>query len=259
MNEAERQRRFLARLLAATAEGGDALALHEGGERARHGHAAYRANADASAARALATAYPTVQQLVGEHDFAILARDHWRDAPPQRGDLGEWGEGFPDAIEADARLSDWPYLADCARLDWALHRCERAADATFAAASMARLGDTDPSRLVIELRPGVAAIVSRWPIALIHAAHRGDDPQAFDAVSEAIAAGRGEAVVVARDGWKAVPRTVDAPVVPWMQRLAECPDLAAALDDAPTGFDFAAWLADAIARGWLKGIRVLSD
>jgi len=259
MNEAERQQRLLARLFASQHDCGDTFALHEEGERARRGLAAYRANADASAARALGTAYPTVQQLICEHDFAILAREHWRAAPPRRGDLGEWGEGLPAAIEADPRLADWPYLADCARLDWALHRCERAADEPLDAASVARLGDTDPSRLVLELRPGVAAIASCWPVALIHAAHRSDDPRVFDKVSDAIAAGQGEAVVVAREGWKAVPRTVAAAVVPWMERLGTGIDLAAALDDTPAGFDFAGWLADAIAHGWLKGIRVVAD
>src|SRR5204863_65107 len=90
MNETERQRRLLERLLAAAPDA-ESLALHQRGPRALRGLQAYRANADASAARALATAFPTVQQLVGEQDFARLARDHWRACPPQRGDLGEWG------------------------------------------------------------------------------------------------------------------------------------------------------------------------
>jgi len=256
--EVERQQRLVARLLADTVDV-DALTLRERGARALRGLQAYRANADACAARALATAFPTVQQLVGEHDFALLARSHWRAEPPRRGDLGEWGEAFAAALEADPRLADWPYLADCARLDWALFRCERAADTTLDAGSMARLGDTDPARLVLELAPGVAVIVSPWPIAQIHAAHRSEDPRAFDAVGEAIAARRGDAVVVSREAWKAVPHIVDAAAAHWMQRLQQGVDLATALAEAPPELDFGAWLATALPRGWVKGIRVPGD
>jgi hypothetical protein len=256
--EADRQRRLLACLLADRADAG-ALATRESEARALRGLQAYRANADASAARALGSAFPTVRMLIGEEDFAHLARRFWRTQPPERGDLGEWGAGFADWLAADARLADWPYVADCARLDWALHACERAADAELDTASVARLGDTDPSRLVIALAPGLALIDSRWPIAQIHAAHRDPDDAAFDAVREAIAHGQGEAVLVARHGWKAVPTTVAAAQARWIQSLLDGHHLGRALEQAPEGFDFGAWLATALQAGWVKGIRVLPD
>ena len=256
--ESERQQRLLEALLAAEADAGT-LPVRERDTRALRGLQAYRANADASAARALATALPTVQMLVGEDDFALLARAFWRAAPPQRGDLGEWGEGFAAFVEADARLAEWPYLADCARLDWALHCCERAADNRFDADSIARLGDTDPSRLVLELAPGIAVIASPWPIAMVHAAHRSEDPRAFDAVRQAIGQRQGEAVVVAREGWKALPRVVHCATASWMQAVAQGATLADALAQAAEGFDFGAWLSTALSSGWVKGIRVLPD
>ncbi|HJV63210.1 MAG TPA: putative DNA-binding domain-containing protein, partial [Albitalea sp.] len=116
-DEAERQRRLVASLLAARADI-EGLPLRESGARALRGLRAYRANADASAARAMASAFPTVQMLIGEEDFAQLAREFWRAAPPLRGDLGEWGDGLADWIASHAQLAAWPYLADCARLDW---------------------------------------------------------------------------------------------------------------------------------------------
>ena len=72
MNEAERQQRLLASLLAAHA---DIASLDTRGSSARalRGLQAYRANADASAARALATAFATVQSLIGDDDFAQRA------------------------------------------------------------------------------------------------------------------------------------------------------------------------------------------
>src|SRR2546423_297122 len=112
---------------------------------------------------------------------------------------GRAGHGLPSAsrrMTVDPRHAEWPWLPDCARLDWALHRCERAADTGVDASSMARLGDTDPARLVLVLAAGVAVVESAWPIAMIRAAHRGDDERAFIAVSEAIAEGKAEAVLV---------------------------------------------------------------
>ncbi|HEV7912905.1 MAG TPA: DNA-binding domain-containing protein [Albitalea sp.] len=255
MNAAEldRQRLLLERLFA------ESLPIAGTGDRAMRGLRAYRANADASAARALAGALPTLARLVGDDDFARLARDFWRAQPPSRGDLGEWGEGFAAWIESQPRLADWPYLADCARLDWALHRCERAADTTLDTESIARLGDTDPSRLIIELAAGLALIESRWPIATIHAGHRSQDDRAFDAAREAIAERRAETVRVARQGWKAVPAIVDAATARWTRSLLDGADVGIALEQAGTHFDFGAWLAAALAAGWLKGIRVLPD
>ncbi|MBL0094465.1 MAG: putative DNA-binding domain-containing protein [Piscinibacter sp.] len=89
MSEAEARRQR--QLLAALSLRGEPPALRERGARAERGLAAYRANASALAERALAAACPTLQAMLGEADFAALARAFWRDHPPQRGDLGEWG------------------------------------------------------------------------------------------------------------------------------------------------------------------------
>jgi hypothetical protein len=256
--EAQRQQRLLACLLADQADAG-ALPARGPQARALRGLQAYRANADASAGRALAAALPTVQRLIGEDDFAHLARRFWRAQPPRRGDLAEWGEGFADWLAADERLVDWPYLGDCARLDWALHACERAADVELDAGSMSRLGDTDPSRLVLVLAPGLALIDSRWPIARIRAAHHDPDEGAFERVREAIEAGQREAVLVARHGWKAVATVVAPADAQWMQSLLAGHDLGRALEAAPEGFDFGAWLAGALQAGWVKAIQVRPD
>jgi hypothetical protein len=256
MNEAERQQRLVARLVADVADT-QGLAVRERGARALRGLQAYRANADASAVRALAAAFPTVHLLVGEDDFALLAREHWRASPPQRGDLGAWGGAYADALRGNPRLADFPYLADCARLDWALFQCERAADATLDAASMMRLADTDPGRLVPETMPGVALVASPWPIAQIHAAHHGAGD--FAAARATIASRRGETVLVARSGWKARVHVLDAVTARWMASLRDGADLSRALDAAGPAFDFGAWLAGAIEHGVLKGIRVLAD
>lgn len=253
--EAQRQRALLERVRGAAFDAA-AAALAQVGVRAADGCAAYRANADAIAERALGAAFPTVRALVGAGDFAHLARDFRQRDPPECGDLGEWGARFPDWLGAHAALAEWPYLGDCAHVDFAVHRCERAADARFDAASLDRLDRVDPARLHLKLVPGTAALRSAWPIAAIRAAHDGGD---FAAVRAAVAARRAECVLVARSGWRATVQRIDATTFEWTRMLLEGVDVASALDRAGPGFDFAAWFATALRAGWLQGVDGSAD
>jgi hypothetical protein len=254
MNEAERQQQ----LLAALTDGADhAGGLRETGARAARGLEAYRVNRDAIAERALASTFATVQALVGTADFRRLVQEFWRADPPQRGDLGEWGDAFPGWLAAQVALTAWPWLGDCARLDLAVQRCERAADAPFDAASFARLDTTDPARLRIELLPGSAVLRSAWPIATIHRAHQlegADAEPAFAAVHAAIAAQRGECALVARRGWRALVHPLTPAEADWTEDLLDGVDLAAALQRAGAHFDFTAWLATALRESWLQSV-----
>ena len=261
MNEAQRQQALLVALAAADPAPAT-LALREAGERAARGLEAYRANAAALADRALAVVFPTVRTLVGEKDFKHLARGFWLADPPARGDLGEWGDAFPRWLEAHGQIANWPYLGDCARLDLALHRNERAADAVFDAASLGLLATTDPAQLRMALMPATVLLRSAWPIASIHAAHRLEGIQAeraFDAVRAALAAARGEQVLVVRQGWRAVVHRLDPVRAGWTRSLLDGVSLGAALDRAGEGFDFAAWLATALRESWVKGVVAAND
>ncbi len=226
---------------------------------------AYRTNGVANAARALEAAYPTVRALVGADGFQLLARELWSAHPPVLGDLAQWGESLAAFLELHPDLSHWPYLGDCARLDWAVQRCERAADAQWNAASIARLGDTDPQQLQLQLRPGLAVLASRWPVVTIHQAHRdGAAPDALDAARDAVQAAVAESALVCRSGWRAQVHRVDQVTVLWTQRLLAGDSLACALDavsdaSAVSPFDLAGWLTTAIAEGWLKEITVTGD
>lgn len=259
MNEAQRQRALLAALASDSAS---MPALRESGPRAARGLEAYRANAESIAERALASAFATVQAMLGADDFKRLAKAFWRAGPPERGDLGEWGEALPTWLAAQPGLVRWPWLADCARLDLALHRCERAADATLDAASLGLLESSDPSHLQFVPMPGTALLRSAWPIATIHRAHELEGEaaeRAFEAVREAVAAQRGEQVLVARRGWRSIVHPLDTAGAAWMQDLIDGVNLAEALAHAGEGFDFAAWLGTALRESWLKGVVAAND
>ena len=255
--EAARQSALLA-ALRGTAPAPSAR-LAEQGARLQLGLEAYRAHAAATAERALAAAYPTLLALVGAEDFARLARALWRDAPPQRGDLAQWGQDLPTFVEAQADLAEWPYLGDCARLDAAIVRCEGAADAVLDRDTLGWLAEHAPDTLRLRLAPAVQLLASRWPVAALHAAHRHDGDAAVAAVREALAAGNAESVVVARTGWRAEVTPVDAPVFAWMQALQARRTLAEALQRAGPEFDFNAWLLQALQRGWLWKAELVAD
>lgn len=227
------------------------------GPRAQRGLQAYQANAGVLAERALQAAFPTLQQLLGEAAFAALARAFWHAQPPQRGDIATWGDALPGFIAGDAQLADEPYLADVARLEWALHEAERAADGA-APRGLEHLATADPAMLRLQLQPRAALLVSPHPVLTIWQAHRSTADDRFAPVQEAFAAGRGEAVWVRRRGWQAEPLGVDTTTAGFVGALLAGQSLAAALQAAGEGFDFTAWLLEALQAGALAAVEEIA-
>jgi len=218
---------------------------------ASQGVAAYRSNAGALAERALASAYPTIAAAVGAKSFAALARHFWQTHPPLRGDVGEWGGALPDFIAASAQLADEPYLADSARLDWAVHAATRAADVSAAwPPSLDALSSTDPAALRVQLAAGAGVLASRWPIVTIWQAHHGGED--FAAVRAAFDAAREETAFVWRDQRFVVHvEALDAADTRFTAALLGGHSLAAALDAAGASFTLDRWLERALRSRWL--------
>jgi hypothetical protein len=191
------------------------------------GIGAYRNNQRALAAQALAVPFARLLNALGEEDFASLAWTFWRAHPPESGDLAQWGgalEGF--LIERAGEASGLP---DLARLDWASHRTERAADAVLDAESLALLGTTTPEQLWLALRPGVALLAQR------------DGP-----------------ILVWREGWRATSQAVSLAEAAFVRAVLDGVNLATALvkgSALETDFDFGAWLQAALQHAWLQGVR----
>jgi hypothetical protein len=151
------------------------------------GLAAYQANGHELAERSLRAAYPVVAALVGGDSFATMACELWHRHPPVRGDLACWGDALPAFVDHNPQLADVPYLADVARVEWALHRAAGAPDAGADPASFALLTQADPATFTLRLAPGTAVVTSDWPVASLVTAHLHEDP------SLAVAAGRVQA------------------------------------------------------------------
>lgn len=223
------------------------------GAKFERGLAAYQANAGALAERALAAAYPTLQQLLGEDSFAGLARVAWRRQPPQAGDIALWGGSLPAFIADDQALAAEPYLADVARLEWAVHQAASAADAA-PPQGLELLATHEAAVLWLRLAPGTAVVSSVHPVASIWHAHRSTAPDRFDAVRAAFAAQRGEHALVLRDAWRVTVSAVPAQQARFCAAVLQGHNLAQALQAGGAEFDFEAWFIQALQQQRLAGV-----
>lgn len=229
------------------------------GPRFTRGLQAYRANAGALAERSLAAAYPTLQQLIGEESFAALARHFWQVSPPERGDLGCWGGGLASFVAEAPELAAEAYLADIARLEWAVHTAGTAPDDEAPAAGLGLLGAADLENLHLRPRPGTALMVSPHPVLSIWRAHREEATRhgdRFAAVHAAFARGVGENALVWRYGWRVEVVDLEAIDACFTQHLLQNHTLGQAwrAASAQGTFDFEAWLVVQLQRGWIGEI-----
>lgn len=254
-NEALRQQLLLRTLWRDAPPGVVAGWLRDSPQRITRGLQAYRAHAGALAERALGAAFPTVALLVGEESFAALARALWQAQPPQQGDIAQWGAALPAFIGAAPQLADEPYLADVARLDWAVHRAELAADGDASVQGLQQLADGDPATLRLCLAEGVALIASPHPVVSIWQAHRSNAAERFAPVRAALARGDGERALVHREGFAVRVLAVPEATAGFMQALRAGASLGHALDAAGPGFAFDGWLVQALQQGWLRSVE----
>ena len=246
------------------------------GPHMQRGLQAYQAHAGALAERALAAAYPSVQQLLGEASFAALARAFWHHRPPVVGDVACWGESLAAFVAAAQGLAEEPYLADLARLEWAVHTAATAADTTPTAFGLQRLAEADALLLRLVPQAGTALVDSTHPIVSIWQAHRQpaavDEPldERFAPVREAFAQQRAEPALVWRQGWRVQVAAVNATEAFFTRRVLNGEALGAALqasaspnqyttentteNTTETAFEFQPWLLLQLQRGWLAGV-----
>ncbi|HEY6511410.1 MAG TPA: hypothetical protein VI032_05495, partial [Burkholderiaceae bacterium] len=191
----------------------------------------------------------------GEESFALLARALWQRQPPACGDLARYGDALPAALGDDPQLASEPYLADVARVDWAVHAIEHAADVTAPPAELSLLAELDPSQLVLRLRPALTLVASRWPVVTIWHAHRCQGADRFAPVRQAFADGVAETALVARPQWRAAVSALDEATGRFMLALQGDATLAAALDAAGAAFRFEPWLHEAVGQQWLQGVE----
>ena len=124
---------------------------------------------------ALAATFPTVQAIVGENFFQSMARTFVAQDLPQQPVLAEYGAGFPAYVAGYGPAAALPYLADVARLDWALNLAFHSpVSARLAAEDLAGMAPDRLLGLRLALAAGSTLLQSPYPIDRIwHAAQPG--------------------------------------------------------------------------------------
>lgn len=143
----------------------------------------YRNHYQITLTEALMATFPVVTRLVGERCFSGLAREFAMLSPPKSPCLFEYGAGFPLYLAAVPTLHALPYLADVARLEWAINDARHAADVpVLTAGALTRLPPASLTNLVLTLHPSSRVLASRYPIDRIWRTNQlGSDP--FESVS----------------------------------------------------------------------------
>ena len=216
----------------------------------------YQANRAVLAERTLASTYPVIAQLIGVESFQPLARHFWQQHPPQRGDMGQWGAQLPEFLAAAPQLADEPFLADVARMEWALHRAASAPDAVLDAASFALLSSVDDAQPVgLSLSPGTVLLDSAYPVVSIINAHLLGQPT-FEEAAALLRQGKREYALVWRQAFKPKVRLMRAAEYQLITALKNNSPLDSALDQASSiepAFDFNTWLTQAVQTGLVTG------
>lgn len=130
-----------------------------------------------SLAAALAATYSTVEAIVGEDFFRTMAKAFAATDLPRQPVLAEYGGAFPAFVAGYGPATSMPYLADMARLDWALNLAFHAPWRDRL--SVSDLADLPPEGLLasrVFLAPGSALIRSAYPIDRIWHASRPGAP-----------------------------------------------------------------------------------
>lgn len=182
--------------------------------------ALYRGNLAAVWEKALVEAYPVVRQLVGEEFFDALACAYGRAIPSRSGDLNVFGDRFAQFVSTFPQVQSMPWLADVARLEWAVHRAHYAADAP--AIDRAHLAALTPEELLatrFSLHPATAWVESRFPVATLWRAHQAQSNVALPDTLD-----RAEQALIVRPQWRVQVLSSSA---------AEIAALTCLRDDAP--------------------------
>jgi hypothetical protein len=128
----------------------------------------HRRHITKSVAAALAATFPTVAAVVGEEFFGLLARDFMAVTLPSDPVLSRYGEHFDRFVAAKQEMHGLAYLADVARLDWAMNVAFHAPlEPRLSAADLAGWPPDALPGLSVWLPAGVSLIESAWPLDLI--------------------------------------------------------------------------------------------
>jgi hypothetical protein len=203
--------------------------------------------------KALRLSYPAVHRLVGENFFDGAAGLFIAQCPPRAAYLDEYGEKFPEFLGNFQPAASLVYLADVARLEWAVSRAIHAADIepldlARLSPRLAALSPAEQSRVALVPHPAVALLRTATPADVIWRAMLSRDDAALAAVDVDAGAAPAHLMVERRATGVEVSR-LDAAEWRFAAALCEGRAIEAALAEAPDG------RADVLLAGHLAAGR----
>jgi hypothetical protein len=125
--------------------------------------AIYRNNYFASLIDVLKDTFPTILKLVGNDFFSMLCKEYIKNEPPNSPILIDYGYSLPHFIEGFSALSNFPYMADVAQLDYLRHQAYYTEDATtLTSADYAHFDVASLGAALIYLHPSVSLFSSNY-------------------------------------------------------------------------------------------------
>jgi hypothetical protein len=208
--------------------------------------AIYRNTCLGTLINALRLSFPAVQRLVGAEFFDGGAREFSRRHPPASAWLNEFGAGFPGFLSAFAPAASLPYLAEVARLEWAVNRALHADDAPgLDLARLASLDESARARVSFTAHPGLSLLRLEFPADAIWRAVLDQDAAAMAAID---LAGGPVHLLIERDAAGVQVRRLNAARWQFTARLCAGAPLYAVLEHGPDA-DISAWLAEHLSSG----------
>lgn len=213
----------------------------------------YRNHVVISLREALRATFPVVCRLVGEDFFAGMARAFIAVHPPHSPCLFEYGAALGDFIADFAPAASLPYLADVARLEWAMNAAYHAKSEPPIDPAVLAVADPDAlARSILLLQPSLHLVTSPYPVDTIWRANQADR----DGAGVDLSAGDCR-LLVWRQGDDAVFQTLDAAAAAFVGATLAGQTLGSSLEqaaDAAADFDPGAALAHLLSSGLIVGL-----
>lgn len=211
----------------------------------------YRNNIAVGLTDALAASFPVIEKLLGEQNFKGVIGIYLRQSLPPTPLIPDYGIDLPEFLAVFPQLSHIGYLADIARLEYALRQSYNAADST--AIDPDALQSLDPEALMaahFTLAPSLHLIQSPWPIHAIWQMNMQENAPAPPAVAQD--------VLITRPEFDPAPHLLDTGAATFITALKQGQTLGEAHASTTTTapeFDLSTALGLLLAGGCITDIR----
>lgn len=146
----------------------------------------YRNSVIAGLTNALRLSFPAVLSLVGEAFFETATRIFIQDNPPDRAWLDTYGAGFPEFLAGFEPAAAVPYLADVARLEWAVNVALHAVDTPrLDVLALRHVPAEQQDRIAFVPHPSISLLESAYPVDTIWRAVLAKDDAAMACIDVA--------------------------------------------------------------------------